>query len=137
MSVPKRLRKKCKLKVFLDACDLVEHTLEITANPKVFKPEQSAVTDKVKSAVFDIARFIWCANDIKVRDDAALYAERRRLQDMARTCCRELLFLINLSWDIMHLSDGKAVYWIGQAVDLREEIAAWRASDARRYGHLR
>ena len=128
MSVPKMLRKKCKLKVFLDACDLVEHTLEITANPKVFKPEQSAV--------FDIARFIWCANDIKVRD-AALYAERRRLQDMAMTCCRELLFLINLSWDVMHLAEGKAVYWIGQAVDLREEIAAWRASDAKRYGHLR
>lgn len=136
MSVPKRLRKKSKLEVFVNACDLVEYVLKITANEKVFKPEQSAVTDKIKSAALDIARFIWCANDIKVRD-AALYAERRRLQDMAMTCCRELLFLINLSWDVMHLAEGKAVYWIGQAVDLREEIAAWRASDAKRYGHLR
>lgn len=106
MPVPRRLRKKSKLKVFVDACDLVEYVLKITANEKVFKPEQSAVTDKVKTAAIDIARFIWCANNIRVRQDAQLYAERR------------------------------AVYWTGMAVDLREEIAAWRASDAKRYGRL-
>ena len=137
MSVPKRLRKKSKLKVFVDACDLVEYVLKITANEKVFKPEQSAVTDKLKSAALDIARFIWCANNIKVGQDVALYAERRRLQDLAVTCCRELLFLIDLAWEVMHLSERRAVYWIGKVVDLREEIAAWRASDAKRYGRLR
>jgi hypothetical protein len=51
------LRKKSKLKVFVDACDLVEYVLKITANEKVFKPEQSAVTDKIKAAAIDIARF--------------------------------------------------------------------------------
>ena len=136
MSVPKRLRKKSKLKVFVDACDLVEYVLKITANEKVFKPEQSAVTDKVKSAALDIGRFIWCANNIRVRQDAALYAERRRLQDMAVTCCRELLFLIDLAWEVMHLSERRAVYWIGKVVDLREERRAWRASDAKGYGRL-
>lgn len=120
----------------MDACDLVEYVLKITANEKVFKPEQSAVTDKVKSAALDIARFIWCANNIRVRQDAALYAERRRLQDMAVTCCRELLFLIDLAWEVMHLSERRAVYWIGKVVGLREEISAWRASDAKRYGRL-
>lgn len=110
--------------------------LKITANEKVFKPEQSAVTDKIKAAAIDIARFIWCANNIRVRQDAQLYAERRRLQDMAMTCCRELLFPIDLAWDVMHLTERRAVYWTGMAVDLREEIAAWRASDAKRYGRL-
>lgn len=70
MSVPRRLRKKSKLKVFVDACDLVEYVLKITANEKVFKPEQSAVTDKIKAAAIDIARFIWCANNIRVRQAA-------------------------------------------------------------------
>lgn len=88
MSVPRRLRKKSKLKVFVDACDLVEYVLKITANEKVFKPEQSAVTDKIKAAAIDIARFIWCANNIRVRQDAQLYAERRRLQDMATAVMR-------------------------------------------------
>ena len=136
MSVPKRLRKKSRLKVFVDACDLVEYVLLITSNEKVFKPGQEAVTDKIKSAALDIARFIWCANDIRVRNDAQLYAERRRLQDMAMTCCRELLFLIDLAWDVMHLTERRAVYWTGKVVDLRSEIAAWRASDAKRYGRL-
>lgn len=136
MSVPKRLRKKSKLKVFIDACDLVEYVLKITANEKAFKPEQSAVTDKIKAAAIDIARFIWCANNIRVRQDAQLYAGRRRPQDMAVTCCRELLFLIDLAWDVMHLTERRAVYWTGMTVDLREEIAAWRASDAKRYGRL-
>lgn len=136
MSVPKRLRKKSRLEVFADACDLVEYVLKITANEKVFKPEQADVTAKVKGAALDIARLIWCANDIKVRNDAALYAERRRLQDMAMTACRELLFLIDLCWDVMHLSERRAVYWIGKTVDLRDKISSWRASDARRYGRL-
>ena len=136
MSVPKRLRKKSRLQVFTHACDLVEYVLLITSNEKVFKPGQEAVTDKVKSAALDIARFIWCANDIRVRNDAKLYAERRRLQDMAMTCCRELLFLIDLSWDVMHLTERRAVYWTGKVVDLRNEIDRWRASDAKRYGRL-
>ena len=130
------MRKKSKLQVFVHACDLVEHTLKITSNEKVFPPEQSAVTEKVRAAVLDIARFIWCANDIRVRQDRALYQERRRLQDMAMTCCRELLFLIDVCWDSMHLKESKALYWIGLTVDLRDKIKAWRASDARRYGRL-
>jgi uncharacterized ubiquitin-like protein YukD len=136
LSNPKRLRKKSKLKVFTDACNLVEYVLTITSNAKVFKPKQKVVTDKIKSVTLDIARFVWCANNIRVRRDAQLYAERRRLQDMAVTCCRELLFLIDLSWDVMHLSERRAVYWIGMVVDLRDGIVAWRASDARRYERL-
>lgn len=136
MTVPKRLRKKSRLDVFVDSADLVEYVLKITANEKVFKPEKKPVTDRIVLSAIDISRYIWAANDIRVRNDADLYRERRRLQDMAMTSCRELLFLIDLAWPVMHLSERRAVYWIGKVVDLRNKIGAWRDSDSRRYGSL-
>ena len=136
MTVPKRLRKKSKLDVFVDSANLVEYVLKITANEKVFRTEKKPVTDRIVLAAIDVSRFIWCANDIRVRNDVELYKERRRLQDMAMTSCRELLYLIDLAWPVMHLSEQRAVYWTGKVVDLRNKISAWRDSDARRYGRL-
>lgn len=137
MSVPKRLRKKSRLEVFRDSADLVEYVLRITANEKVFKPEHRIVTDKITAAALDASRFVWCANEIRIRkDDSERYRERRRLQDMAIVALGELLYLIDLSWDVMHLSEKRAVYWAGKVVDLKAKVAAWRESDAKRYGRL-
>lgn len=136
MTVPKRMRKKSRLECFVDSANVVEYVLKITSNEKVFKPEHRAVTDLIVTAALDISRRIWSANDIRVRNDAELYRERRRLQDMAMTSCRELLYLIDLAWPVMHLSERRAVYWTGMVVDLRNKIGAWRDSDARRYGRL-
>ena len=137
MSVPKRLRKKSRLEVFRDSADLAEYVLKITSNEKVFKPEYRVVTEKIISATLDASRFIWCANEIRIRkDDPELYRERRRLQDMAMTALREQLYLIDLAWDVMHLSERRAKYWIGKVVDLRAKVDSWRESDARRYRRL-
>ena len=69
MSVPKRLRKKSRLEVFRDSADLAEYVLKITSNEKVFKPEHRVVTEKIISATLDASRFIWCANEIRIRKD--------------------------------------------------------------------
>ena len=137
MSVPKRLRKKSRLEVFRDSADLAEYVLKITSNEKAFTPEHRVVTAKTSSATLDASRFIWCANEIRIRkDDPELYRERRRLQDMAMTALREQLYLIDLAWDVMHLSERRAKYWIGKVVDLRAKVDSWRESDARRYRRL-
>ena len=52
------------------------------------------------------------------------------------TALREQLYLIDLAWDVMHLSERRAKYWIGKVVDLRAKVDSWRESDARRYGRL-
>lgn len=139
MSVPVNQRGHGKLEVCVSAHDLCCYTLQITENPKHF-PEKyrDALTNRIVDTAISIHTLCWSANNILLkkgeRDLAERLMERSRLQDEAAIECNNLLSLIDVAKKLFHLSTKRCVYWGEKAVNTRNLIRAWRASDYKRFG---
>ena len=133
MSVPVNQRTQGKLEVCVKAHFLCCYTLQITANPKVFIPDfQRSLTDKIINTAIDIHTLCWSANNILVNSPEDL-KERTACQDRAAIRCNVLLSLIEIAKSIFHLSSKRVTYWAGLAIETRNLIRSWRASDLKRY----
>ena len=124
----------------LDACfkamDLAIHTIKVTANEKIFKPEfQAALTSDIIRCAKDVYICTWNANNVYVsKENRKRWPERERLQYAAILKCNELLALINLARRLFHLRSNKVEYWSALVIEARKLIRAWHEADAARYG---
>lgn len=90
MSVPEGLRKCGKMKVLIEALDLTDYTLAITANSKVFVPKyQTVLTDKINELVLNMYINLFTANNVVVKSEMDM-AERQCLQMVAKVKRGEL-----------------------------------------------
>ena len=133
MSVPVNERSHGKLEACVKARELCVHTLRITKNPKVFKPEyQNALTDKIIDAALDVQNLSWSANNLLVNSAEDL-RQRLEYQERAANACNTLLSLIEISKPIFHLATKRVTFWSGLAIDTRKLLRAWREADRKRY----
>ncbi len=137
MSVPVNERSQGKLEVCVKAHSLCCYTLQITSNKKIFTVEyQESLTNKIVETALDIHTLCWSANNVLVNSPEDLKA-RTACQDKAAIKCNVLLSLIEIAKTIFHLSSKRVVYWATLAVETRNLIRAWRASDLKRYSNYK
>lgn len=133
MSVPEGLRKCGKMKVLIEALDLTDYTLAITANSKVFVPKyQTVLTDKINELVLNMYINLFTANNIVVKSEMDM-AERQRLQMVALTQCEDLLALIQIAQKVFHLKLKRIKYWGSKIISVKSLIKSWSKADIERY----
>lgn len=133
MAVVEANRTEHVLQVAVKAMDLAKYTLQITRNEKIFVLEyKGVVTDKIVSDATDIYRWVWKANNIRVKDSSS-WKRRSSLQILAKELCNDLIALINLAKPIFHLKTRRVQYWIEKTVEVRSLIEKWHESDTERY----
>lgn len=132
MSTVVSKRRINNFKPLLDAFNLVKYTLEITGNENVFIPKYKALTDDIIHTTEFIFTKAWEANNIRVKDyeDARL---RCQLQTEAILKCKNLLSLIDISYNLFHLRGKRVVYWGSLVMDVRDSLIGWRYHEIKKY----
>lgn len=129
--------KNLKLELPTLASSHAKYVIQITKNPKVFKPEYgSAVTDGLIKQAMDINRLIWAANNVLVRSPED-YRLRREYQKRTAVTCNTLLADIGVARRLFHLSAKRMRYWTGMVVEIRNRTRGWMQDDASRYTQYR
>lgn len=112
---------------------LVDHTLNICSNEKIFDPKFNEVLmNDVLRTVKDI--YIHCidANNIYVKNIKD-FEIRNDLQKAAIRECKRMLALISLCRRLYHLRNKKVTYWSEMTIKTRNYLNKWHESDVQRY----
>lgn len=136
MSVRVGERGESKLEVQLLCERLIEHTVTILNNPKVFRPQYDKLHERILDTLISAGACMWEANGIKVDKDPQKYLKRRALQEEAITKLNLLLYLMTVSKRLDHLRARKYAHWSQLARKVRDMARKWRDSDHQRYGGL-
>lgn len=119
-----------ELQVIVKAKQLANHTLKLTSNcnkyPKKFR---FSLVDKMQNKCLNIYETLMEANRTGLR----LYGhERSELQTRVITYCDELLFYIELSYELNIISMGSVEHWSKMVTDIKHMTIAWRSKDKSR-----
>lgn len=118
------------LQVIVKAKQLVVHTIKLASNcnryPKKFR---HSVADRMQLKSMDIYEALMEANRTSLVD---YKRERLELQTNAITYCDELIFYIELSYELNIISDGSMEYWSKMVTDIKRMAIAWRTKDKKR-----
>ena len=116
------------------AQDLALHTIKITANQNIFRPEyQNALTNDIIRCAKDIYIHAGSANDIRVDGNKERLLERLKLQRTAIRECGDMLRLIDLARRLFRLKGNKVRYWSGLTRETAGLLTRWHESDLKRY----
>ena len=118
------------LQVILKAKELAKHTFKLTSNCNKFpKKYRFSLVDRMQIKSLNIYENLMEAN----RTDLKTYArERSELQTRAITYCDELLFYIELSYELEIISMGSVEHWSKMVTDIKHMTIAWRSKDKTR-----
>ena len=118
------------LQVILKAKELAVHTLRITSNanryPKKFR---FSLVDKMQNKSMEIYEVLFEANRTDVRD---YKRERLELKTKAITYCDELLFYIEMSFELNIINSDSMAFWSKMVSDIKHMAIAWRTKDRKR-----
>lgn len=116
-----------ELQVILKAKELAKHTLIVTSNARRYpKKYRFSIVDKMQNKSLEIYEALYEAN----RTDLRHYKrERLEKQTQAITYCDELLFYIELSYEINIISAQSMEYWSKMVSDIKHMAIAWRTKD--------
>ena len=116
----------------LDAIlDMVEHTMDVTNNTKLFTDE--GLTMQIRHEARLIYHYCRTANeelDNRKQDEAL---ERIRLQDKALKVCSDLKTDIMIAKRVFHLRASKQIAWTGYVNNVIPLIKSWNQSEKKRY----
>lgn len=119
-----------ELQVIIKAKQLAAHTLRVTSNcnryPKKFR---FSLVDKMQNKSLEIYEKLMEANRTDLKD---YRRERLELQNQAITYCDELLFYIELSYELNIINDKSTGYWSKMVADIKHMAIAWRSKDKER-----
>ena len=118
------------LQVIIKAKELAKHTFKLTSNCNKFpKKYRFSLVDRMQIKSLNIYESLMEAN----RTDLKTYAsERSELQTRAITYCDELLFYIELSYELEIISIGSVEHWSKMVADIKHMTIAWRSKDKTR-----
>ena len=136
MSVPVPLRNKSTLDAQIKTDDMVQHTLIILSNEKVFNPRFQVVADKVIGLCLDISQNIWEANNTRVRKNPKRWERRNDLQILALAQFDRLLTLVRICRGLYHLRGKKYIAWVDKICIAKDATKKWHIADVKRYGSL-
>ena len=116
-----------ELQVIVKAKQLAAHTLKVTSNCNRYpKKYRFSLVDKMQIKSLDIYEALMEANRTALAD---YKRERSELQTKAITYCDELIFYIELSYELNIISDGSMEYWSKMVTDIKRMAIAWRTKD--------
>lgn len=119
-----------ELQVIVKAKQLAAHTLKVTSNCNRYpKKYRFSLVDKMQIKSLDIYEALMEANRTSITD---YKRERSELQTKAITYCDELIFFIELSYELNIISDGSMEYWSKMVTDIKRMAIAWRTKDKER-----
>lgn len=116
------------------AKDLANHTIKITDNPRRFpKKYRFTFVNRMQNISLDIYELINTANELNTNDEEAL-KERLKLQNLAITKCKTLLFLITLCLENENIGidDRRAEYWARYVLNVKNMAVSWHMKDKQR-----
>lgn len=118
------------LQVILKAKELAVHTLRITSNanryPKKFR---FSLVDKMQNKSMEIYEVLFEANRTDIKE---YKRERLELQTKAITYCDELLFYIEMSFELNIINSDSMAHWSKMVSDIKHMAIAWRTKDRKR-----
>ncbi len=121
-----------ELNVITKVKDLIKHTFIVTNNTEHFpKKYRFTLVNRMQDKAISIYECLLEANELNLADRIER-EERRRLQAKALTYCKELLFFIELSFEMKFISVSSCEYWSRMALDVKYMATAWRKKDQQR-----
>ena len=129
-----RDKSQQKLKVVTESIDLMNYTLQITSNTKVFKPEYNWLTSAILSETINIHRLVYSANETNLQND---YETRAKRQKEAVKLCNSLKADILVAHKIYHLREKRVVFWTNKVNEVKSLIQKWAESDKKRYNETK
>jgi hypothetical protein len=119
-----------ELKVITKSMELAKHSFLLTSNCNRYpKKYRFSLVDRIQLKSLDIYEFLLEANRTDIKD---YKRERLELQTNAITRCDELLFYIDLSYQLDILSVKSMEYWSKLVNDIKYMTIAWRSKDRKR-----
>lgn len=119
-----------ELQVIVKAKQLALHTFKLTSNCNRYpKKYRFSLVDKMQIKSLNIYEALMEANRTSLSD---YKRERSELQTKAITHCDELIFYIELSYELNIISDGSMEHWSKMVTDVKRMAIAWRTKDKER-----
>ena len=116
-----------ELRVIIKAKELAKHTLVLTSNCNRYpKKYRFSLVDKMQNKCLNIYEALFEANRTDIKD---YKRERLELQTNAITYCDELLFYIELSYELNIINSGSMEHWSKMVSDIKHMAIAWRTKD--------
>lgn len=118
------------LKVIIKAKQLAKHTLIMTSNARRYpKKFRFSLVDKMQNKALEIYEMLFEANRTDIKD---YKRERLELQTKAITYCDELMYFIELSYELNIINSGSMEAWSKIVMDVKHMAIAWRTKDRNR-----
>ena len=119
-----------ELKVILKSKELAKHTLILTSNCNRYpKKWRFSLVDKMQNKALEIYEYLHEANRTDLKDYAR---ERFELQTKAITMCDQLLYYIEMSYQLNIINIKSTEYWSKMVSDVKHMAIAWRSTDKKR-----
>ena len=114
------------------AKDLVNHTLTVTNNSKLFpKKVRFTICQRMQNISLQILHDILAANEI-YPDNRQKMEQRLDLQKEVLTNCKVFLSLLDIALEQGYVDIRRCEYWTGLTTDVKNMAASWRKKDAER-----
>lgn len=121
-----------ELNVITKAKDLVKHTFTVTnSTTKYPKKYRFTLVNRMQNRVIDIYECLLEANELNLNIQQERQ-QRQELQAKALTYCKELLFFIELSFEMNFISAGSCEHWSKMTLDVKYMTTAWKKRDKQR-----
>lgn len=118
------------LRVIIKAKQLAKHTLIMTSNARRYpKKFRLSLVDKMQNKALEIYEMLFEANRTDIKD---YKRERLELQTKAITYCDELMYFIELSYELNIINSGSMEAWSKIVMDVKHMAIAWRTKDRNR-----
>ena len=118
------------LRVITKAKQLAKHTLIMTSNARRYpKKFRFSLVDKIQNKALEIYEMLFEANRTDIKD---YKRERLELQTKAITHCDELMYFIELSYELNIINSGSMEAWSKMVMDVKRMAIAWRSKDRNR-----
>ena len=119
-----------ELQVIVKAKELAKHTMILTSNANRYpKKYRFSLVDKMQNKCLDIYTELFEANRTDIKD---YKRERLEKQTRAITYCDELLYFIELSYELNIIPKGSLEHWSKLVADVKYMAIKWRTNDRKR-----
>lgn len=118
------------LRVITKAKQLAKHTLIMTSNARRYpKKFRFSLVNKMQNKALEIYELLFEANRTDLKD---YKRERLELQTKSITHCDELMYFIELSYELNIINSGSMESWSKMVMDVKHMAIAWRSKDRSR-----
>lgn len=119
-----------EFQVIVKAKELAKHTMILTSNANRYpKKYRFSLVDKMQNKCLDIYTELFEANRTDIKD---YKRERLEKQTRAITYCDELLYFIELSYELNIIPKGSLEHWSKMVADVKYMAIKWRTNDRKR-----